>query len=905
MKQFISVRELLKYFIFLALAVALQFQGPGYVRAAETSVSDGLRILMMAPEYKKDWGLIRDRNSVAGQYDMILEPESFTEALEQIRKFGKAGKEKRIKQLTFLGHGDVSGGVMDFGGTDVNASLMGTLQTKALAEADSTLVDSFADNAEVIFYQCYAGRDSEFVHAAASLFLAFSGGTVYASPEAVASPTTAGNKMMRLLRIIGVSQQEDIQHKSPSDVSYKEFNSFTLSKFEPRDTKPVEVSIEGPNFAVQNGPVTLKGLVPEAVNRQSDLKPFMKYYWYKEEGTRKKSLGTTEEISVNTTVTGLYHLNFQVRISNGLAAKAIGKNVHQLLVEEERTLGIELSSTTPEPGDKITATAKLTKGSLPQDAMWYWAGSGGIHPASTGGETVDVQVDQTGELKLSLKRMGAFGQIHDLATASTPITVVNSVLNLSAPSEVMETDMFSAALTLPETVKQKAEGGKVVATWTPRTVGPENTLTPNLQFVETPKDAVVGVNLNNERHVEKGIVVKPACFEGSTAGSWEVKTPPGKTLLMERTPSKIEQEINFNGPAVARASVDAKMEAWLGTLTASYGEINPPDSQRVDQELREKLKDEEGELSALTLGDFKGYMVSRKPVFSPGAWTGGGFRTCDVSAGGHGFAVKGWAMIEVRYGVFGSGWFDNRFKDFMLAQAAAAQGEAAGVISSLRLSPAGGFAKTPYSGPELVVTMPSEITAGASPPPPAPATPPPASPNPSASTPSPVPAPAGGVQNQPEGAISIVGTAKIEPLPDFSHPDQVVARGQWGAFEVLNIDMTLHGRHFTRYILQHPGDGGPTEVHYALKAKAHRLTAWVGIDQSMNLGDTIVTGAKVRVTATGDGRVLWESGPVQLSTAPLQVNVDLTGVQELVLAVDDGGDGTAFDWLVWADPEIK
>jgi|WetSurMetagenome_2_1015567.scaffolds.fasta_scaffold30007_2 hypothetical protein len=53
------------------------------------------------------------------------------------------------------------------------------------------------------------------------------------------------------------------------------------------------------------------------------------------------------------------------------------------------------------------------------------------------------------------------------------------------------------------------------------------------------------------------------------------------------------------------------------------------------------------------------------------------------------------------------------------------------------------------------------------------------------------------------------------------------------------------------------------------------------------------------------GRTLRSSGLIRVNRTPTRVNADLHGVQELVLVGDDGGDGTAFDWLVWADPVIQ
>lgn len=874
------------------------------------AAGEGKRVLMMAPEYKHDWGLIRDRNSVAQVYDVILEPESFNEALEMIRRFGKQAEGRRIARLTFLGHGDTAGGIMDFGDVDINSGMMQSIQAKAMAEADSSIVDAFEDNAEVIFYQCYAGRDPDFVNAAASLFLAFSGGTVYASPEAVVSPTSTGNKLVRLLNAFGLAQAEDLQHNSPSDVPYTEFNSVSLTPFKYRDMQPVEVSIEGPQFAVASDVVTLKSVIPPTVTSQAELKPYLKYYWFKDENKRKKILGVKETLSPDTSKTGLFHQNFQLRLSNGMAAKVIGASQHALLVEEARTLGIELSTTEPEPGGTTSAKAMITKGVLPQDALWQWGGEGGVRPLATGGETVDVEVIQSGKLQLRLKRMGAFGQIHDLASTSVEIKVAakaaEPALSISAPNEVLETDIFSASLAVPESVSSKAPDGKLAVVWNPSTVGPENTLNPQLQFIGAPAEAKITASMSTGNFVEKDVVIKPALFEGSGAGSWDATATDGRSVLLQRTPASIEQEIEFNGRALADASVSGKIEAWLGTLSRVYGEIDPPSAERVDQELRDALKDEEGELTPLVIGDFKGYIVTRKPVFSPGAWTGGGFRRCDVTAGGRGLAVKGWAMIEVRYSIFGAGWFDNRFKDFMVSQATAAQGEAVAIINSLRLSSGGGFTKTAYAGPELKVTLPSEKSAeGAShnaslPPSAIPAAPSVPKEDGNSATGESKPVNDGGSEK-----TAIPSGSGVDAAPEFSRPDQIVAKGLWGGFEPQRPEMTLNGRSFSRYFLQHPGNDGPTEIHYSLKGKEDRFVAWIGIDQSMNPNDPLGSGASVRVTATGDGRMLWESGVVGRSMGPIEVNLDLQGIQELTLTVDDAGDGTAYDWLVWADPHFQ
>jgi len=67
----------------------------------------------------------------------------------------------------------------------------------------------------------------------------------------------------------------------------------------------------------------------------------------------------------------------------------------------------------------------------------------------------------------------------------------------------------------------------------------------------------------------------------------------------------------------------------------------------------------------------------------------------------------------------------------------------------------------------------------------------------------------------------------------------------------------------------------------------------------------IQTGATVEYLVYTDGRVAWRSGLVTLQTRIKNVDVDLSGVNELKLVVTDGGDGNYWDWAVWGNPSIR
>ncbi len=455
----------------------------------------------------------------------------------------------------------------------------------------------------------------------------------------------------------------------------------------------------------------------------------LKYTW---QNARPTTSGETASFSISDMISGLVKAKVKVTDQRGRE----GEGVAYL---SSCKLQIKLSNEAPITGTTISANAVITNGyPVPANAKWKWAGIGGVKPKPGGKEITEVLIDGDGELELQLEKPDEPNAPRLLAIAKVPIKATALVLSLTVPAEVMETEIFSASVAIPATAQQKAPDGKVTTTWTPRTVGAENTPTPKLQFLKATKEPYVIVSLNTGHHADKPIVVKPAKFAASAAGSWNTQKSPDRAIALERTPAKIEQHINFNGPAIALASVGGKVEAWLGELKNYYGEVDGPDPTRVDKELREKLKDEKGELKALTMGDFKGYLVETKPVFSRGGWSDAGFRDCGVGAYGHGFATKGWALIEVRYNISGSGWFDNRFQSFMEAQAAAGQAEARAIVNSLKLTPSGEFTKMPYTGPNLNVTVPAETSAEpTTPKPTTPTTPTTPKPTPPTTTPTP------------------------------------------------------------------------------------------------------------------------------------------------------------------------
>jgi hypothetical protein len=143
-----------------------------------------------------------------------------------------------------------------------------------------------------------------------------------------------------------------------------------------------------------------------------------------------------------------------------------------------------------------------------------------------------------------------------------------------------------------------------------------------------------------------------------------------------------------------------------------------------------------------------------------------------------------------------------------------------------------------------------------------------------------------------------------EVVTSFIKPTRLIRRGAYGDFSPLRQPMTLHGKSYGCYVIQHPGSGGPTEAIFALHGEATRFTAVVGIDQSMNPNDPVGDQPDVEYQIYADGKLVWKSGIVTHKTPAIPVDVNLSGVQELRLVVTDGGDDCYHDWAVWADPVI-
>ena len=80
-----------------------------------------------------------------------------------------------------------------------------------------------------------------------------------------------------------------------------------------------------------------------------------------------------------------------------------------------------------------------------------------------------------------------------------------------------------------------------------------------------------------------------------------------------------------------------------------------------------------------------------------------------------------------------------------------------------------------------------------------------------------------------------------------------------------------------------------------LAGGSEKFLASVGVD------DAAGGPASITFKVVGDGRTLWQSGLMKPGQAPKNVDLNVKGIQTLLLLVGDGGDGIAFDHADWAE----
>ena len=103
--------------------------------------------------------------------------------------------------------------------------------------------------------------------------------------------------------------------------------------------------------------------------------------------------------------------------------------------------------------------------------------------------------------------------------------------------------------------------------------------------------------------------------------------------------------------------------------------------------------------------------------------------------------------------------------------------------------------------------------------------------------------------------------------------------------------LTIAGQRFEHGV----GTHAKSLLWIDLAGGTDKFQASVGLDDSAGGPGSVV------FQVYGDGRRLWESGIMRLGQAAQPVDLDLNGIQTLLLLVEDAGDTFSFDHADWAD----
>lgn len=117
----------------------------------------------------------------------------------------------------------------------------------------------------------------------------------------------------------------------------------------------------------------------------------------------------------------------------------------------------------------------------------------------------------------------------------------------------------------------------------------------------------------------------------------------------------------------------------------------------------------------------------------------------------------------------------------------------------------------------------------------------------------------------------------------------------WGAAQtnrsMREQPLSIGGRRFERGV----GTHAISTTRLELAGGSERFQAYVGVDDNAN------GPASVSFKIVADNRTVWQSGVMKPGDAAREVDVDLRGVQTLLLLVGDGGDGIGYDHADWAE----
>src|SRR6185437_3358392 len=144
----------------------------------------------------------------------------------------------------------------------------------------------------------------------------------------------------------------------------------------------------------------------------------------------------------------------------------------------------------------------------------------------------------------------------------------------------------------------------------------------------------------------------------------------------------------------------------------------------------------------------------------------------------------------------------------------------------------------------------------------------------------------------PQQTVYLSDLSWISATNGYGPVEKDMSVGQNGAGDGMAI--TLNGATYARGL----GVNSVSDITYKLDGKYNWFQADIGVDDYQ----TINGSAQFQVFA--DGVKVYDSGVMGPNSLTQSININLAGVQTLVLHVGDGGDGQAYDWADWAGARL-
>ena len=151
-----------------------------FLKTLPQPADSGRTIAVISNVDSTEWELLRGYAGISPEAGLILEPDSLYRLARMLQTLAKV---KLVARLTFFGVGDTSEGK--------KVELRFTKQQPRITRDDfiklrekyPDLPSAFNKDAQVVFFNCWAGSDTALLKAAGEAFLLHKGGFVIANPK--------------------------------------------------------------------------------------------------------------------------------------------------------------------------------------------------------------------------------------------------------------------------------------------------------------------------------------------------------------------------------------------------------------------------------------------------------------------------------------------------------------------------------------------------------------------------------------------------------------------------------------------------------------------------------------------------------------------------------------------------